>query len=96
MPCSPDQTKSGKLVIRDSLSDTGERPIETCTNYWLSPDIWLEGGIDSATAKVGVPNTVKVRVMNISNAPVTSVNVQVWVCDFTRPHLRSYTGRRQG
>ena len=83
MACSREETKSGNLVIRYNASDTGMRPINPCTGYWLSPDLWLEGGIDSTTAKVGVPNTVKVRVMNISPAPIQSVNVRVWVCDYT-------------
>jgi hypothetical protein len=83
MPCSDAETKSGKLVIRYNNADTGARPIDPCTNFWLSPDMWLEGGVDAATAKVGVPNTVKVRVTNNSTAPITSVNVQVWVCNYT-------------
>jgi hypothetical protein len=83
MPCSEADTKSGNLVIRYNNADTGTRPIDPCTGYWLSPDLWLEGGVDTSTAKVGVANTVKVRVTNNSNAPISSVNVQVWVCNFT-------------
>jgi hypothetical protein len=83
MPCSEEETKSGQLYIRYKAADTGNRPIDPCTGYWLSPDIWLDGGVDATTARVGAVNTVKVRVANKSSQPISSVNVQVWVCDFT-------------
>ncbi len=86
MACSQSNTFSGPLVIRYKNGDTGTRPIDPCdvTNpYWLSPDLYLTGGIDSATARVGAQNTVNVRVNNISGQTVTGVNVQAWVCDFT-------------
>jgi hypothetical protein len=86
MACDQSNTQSGPLVIRYKNGDNGTRPISPCdgTNpYWLSPDLWLSGGIDAATAKVGVQNTVNVRVTNISGQAVNDVNVQAWVCDFT-------------
>lgn len=83
MPCTEETIKSGSLVIRYSEEDIGDRPINPCNNYWLSPDIWLEGGFDATRAQVGVENRVKVRIKNNSENAINHVNVQVWVCDFT-------------
>src|SRR3990172_6855273 len=83
MTCSESEISSGALLIRYTDPDDGTRPIDPCTGYWGSPDIWLQGGFDITTAQVGVANTVKVRVKNISAAAMNDVNVQVWVCDFT-------------
>ena len=83
MPCTEETIKSGSLVIRYSEEDMGSRPINPCNNYWISGDIWLEGGHSQTQAKVGVENTVKVLVKNISQNAINDVNVQVWVCDFT-------------
>jgi len=87
MPCNPEDTKSGKLAIKFSAGDTGKRPIEPCTDYWVSPNIRLDHAgdmtVDEATARVGHPNTVMVRVSNISNQAIEDVNVQAWVCDYT-------------
>lgn len=86
MACTGANTFSGPLVIRYKTSDNGTRPIVPCdsTNpYWGSPDIWLVGGVDPGTAKVGTANTVVVQVTNISGETVQDVSVQAWVCDFT-------------
>lgn len=83
MACNQGETHSGALAIKYSATDSGTRPIEPCTGFWSGPNIWLEGGVDLATAKVGVPNTVRVRVHNITAAPIADVNVEAWVCNFT-------------
>ena len=80
MACT--QVKSGKLEINDVTF-----PIDPCTNYWLCPNVWLDHAgdmtVDAATAKVGAPNTVKVQVFNKNQQPISNVNVEVWVCDYT-------------
>src|SRR5205814_1640439 len=87
MPCLPEETHSGPLLIKFSSSDAGAREIAGCgtTNpYWLSPSLFLGGGaVNPTTADVGAANEVHVRVDNISTQAVQDVNVQVWVCDYT-------------
>lgn len=83
MACIESDIHSGDLLIKTTTSDTGERPLVPCTDYWRSPSVWLDGGVDQATAKVGVPNTINVRVHNISANDIADVNVEAWVCDYT-------------
>jgi hypothetical protein len=74
----------GSLFIKYQPGDTGVRPINPCTGYWASPSLWLTGGIDAGTAKVGVVNTIHAVVDNMaSGQQKTGVKVQVWVCNFT-------------
>ena len=83
MACADSEIKSGKLLIRRDGPDKGMREINPCTNYWSSPDIWVEGGVSNTQAKVGVPHKVKVRVKNIGPTDVGDVYVDVWLCDYT-------------
>lgn len=83
MACAEEDIKSGKLLIRRDGSDVGNRPIEPCTNYWSSPDLFLQGGPSNTQAQAGVDHRIKVRVKNIHSSAVEDVNVEAWVCDFT-------------
>ena len=87
MPCAPQDVKSGGLLIRDSGADTGARPFANGDNepYWNSPSInlFINGANQNGLAKVGAQNAVVVTVTNISQAPLSDVSVEVWVCDFT-------------
>jgi hypothetical protein len=89
MACNPSNTFSGPLVIKYYAGDTGGRPISPCdgTNPnnppYLNPNIWLEGGIDAGTAKVGVVNTVKARVTNVGAPTLSDIQVEFFVCNFT-------------
>jgi len=88
MACQQNEIKSGPLYVKYNAADGGSRAIEPCTGFWSSPDVWIEGGVDAGTARVGVPNTIKVRVRALPSLPggasaVENVNVQVWVSDFT-------------
>ncbi|NRQ31928.1 hypothetical protein HII36_08755 [Nonomuraea sp. NN258] len=71
------------LFVKYALSDTGKRPVPQGIHFWVTPSIWLTGGIDLSTAKVGVRNTINVRVDSMSVEPKANVTVQVWVCDYT-------------
>jgi hypothetical protein len=74
----------GSLFIKYQSGDAGVRPINPCTGFWVSPSLWLTGGIDATTAQVGVVNTIHAVVDNMaSGQEKTGVRVQVWVCDFT-------------
>jgi hypothetical protein len=74
----------GSLFIKYRQDDTGIRPIKPCADFWVSPSLWLTGGLDATTAKVGVVNTIHAVVDNMTDAPQkTGVRVQVWVCNFT-------------
>jgi hypothetical protein len=83
MACAKEETKSGKLLVRRDGVDVGSRPIEPCTNFWSSPDLFLQGGPSNTQAQAGVAHTIKVRVKNINANPVEDVNVEAWVCDYT-------------
>jgi hypothetical protein len=83
MPCAEGETKSGKLLIRRDGADAGARPIDPCTNFWSSPDLFVQGGPSNTQAQQGVAHTIKARVKNISTSAVEDVNVEAWVCDFT-------------
>ena len=75
-----------ELYIKYATNDTGSRPIPAGQPIYLSPSIWLTGGLDTTTAKVGVVNTVNVQVDSTQVDPGkgrANVKVQVWVCDFT-------------
>ena len=83
MPCSEADTHSKRLTLRDSTTDDGTRPLADGTAYWESPDLFINGGIDPGTAKVGVDNHIMANVHNETQAPISNVNLEVWVCDFT-------------
>lgn len=84
MPCAEGEIKSGKLLIKRNATDNGQRPIDPCTNFWSSPDLWVDGGPSNTQAQEGVAHTIKARVKNIStNETVEDVNVEAWVCDYT-------------
>ena len=83
MACAEGEIKSGKLLIRRDGSDAGKRPIDPCTNYWSSPDLFVEGGVSNTQAKEGVAHTIKARVKNIGTTDVEDINVEAWVCDYT-------------
>jgi hypothetical protein len=69
-------TKTGKLTIDQNVPND-------CGNYWENANIKLVGGVDEATAKVGVPSTITVQVFNVSSSPISNVHVEAWVCDYT-------------
>ncbi len=88
MPCV--NVSSGPLVIKYKSSDTGTRPIDPCGGpnpFWVSPSLWLEhpsdSTIDEATTKVNVATTLKVLVHNMGAQPVSNVNVEAYISDFT-------------
>jgi hypothetical protein len=89
MACNPADIKSKQLTIRWSdgtggnPADDGTRPLPSNTAYYLSPDLYLTGGLGSSTAEVGVANTVHARIFNFGDSAATNVNVEVWVCNFT-------------
>jgi hypothetical protein len=83
MPCAEGDIKSGKLLMRRDGADTGARPIDPCTNFWSSPDLFVSGGTSNTQAQQGVVHTIRARVKNISTQAVEDVNVEAWVCDYT-------------
>lgn len=83
MPCSEADTHSKQLTLRDSTTDDGTRPLADGTAYWESPDLFINGGIDPGTAKVGADNHLMANVHNETQAPISNINLELWVCDFT-------------
>ncbi len=83
MPCSEADTHSKRLTLRDSTADDGTRPLADGTAYWESPDLFINGGIDPGTAKVGADNHIMANVHNETQAPISNINLEVWVCDYT-------------
>src|SRR5690242_1780148 len=70
MPCSEADTHSKRLTLRDSTADDGTRPLADGTAYWESPDLFINGGIDPGTAKVGADNHLMANVHNETQAPI--------------------------
>jgi hypothetical protein len=84
MPCSEQQLRRGALLISTVANDTIQnRPIEPCTNFWSSPDLWITGGVDRTTAREGAEIVINVRVTNGGSQPLSDINVEAWVCDYT-------------
>jgi hypothetical protein len=89
MVCSDETTKSGPLYLRRKPGENEKRPIEPCTDFWMCPDLAIDGGIDAGTAKAPagpndppVENRIKVTVRNAAASTIQNVAVQVWVCDY--------------
>jgi hypothetical protein len=88
MACNKEEIKSGHLYIRYQTGDGGQREIDPCTNYWASPDLWLDPGNGShqTTATEGQTVAIKARVTNMSGQgaiALEDVTVEAWVCDYT-------------
>jgi hypothetical protein len=89
--CNAENTVKGHLLIRRNTSDTAAaRPITPCTDFWTSPDIWLDPGDGSkqTSASEGQKVAVMVRVTNSgaeNQTPksISDINVEAWVCNYT-------------
>jgi hypothetical protein len=73
------------LFIQYQSADTGGA-IVPCSDYWLSPSIWLSGdAVDASTARADAAgsreNLINVRVHSTSPNEKT-VQVQVWPCNY--------------
>ncbi len=66
------------LVIRYAAGDYGFRPIPGGTNYWKSPDIWIESSNPSGNGVAGEDNFVWVRIFNLGMAPSAPVKVDFY------------------
>lgn len=73
------------LYIQYRNGDSGSA-IVPCSDYWVSPSIWLSGAaVDAGTARADASgshdNFVNVKVHSRSRSPKT-VHVQIWPCNF--------------
>ena len=59
--------------------DNGTRPYTGTNPQWNAFSLWLEGGPNQTQTQVGTPTTVKVRVSNKGNAPISAVHVDAYV-----------------
>jgi hypothetical protein len=66
------------LVVRSFDTDAGVRPAPGVTDFWESPDLWLQSSLGLNQAVAGEPNTVFARVNNYGLQYATGVFVKFW------------------
>ncbi len=66
------------LLIRHALTDIGARPIPSGTNFWMSPDIWVQSSDPSGNPVAGEENTIVARVFNLGAFQAQPVQVDFY------------------
>jgi hypothetical protein len=63
------------LLIRYAQGDVGLRPIPSGTNFWSSPDIWVQSSDPGGNPVSGEDNYVWTRIFNLGNWNASPVKV---------------------
>jgi hypothetical protein len=66
------------LLIRYMLADLGLRPIPPATNFWTSPDIWVESSDPLGNPVAGEANFVHARIFNLGAFDAAPVRVDFY------------------
>jgi hypothetical protein len=85
MPCQPaDLARNGALLIQATSDDGGMRPFPAGDNaaFWTNPNLFLTGGMDPTTARIGAAHGVHVTVKNTCNVPLSNITVETWISNF--------------